>query len=369
MSVADADSLLFLPRNGILTSLNPLRFSGIITPFLARSRILPNLSHCYEPRVRIWSHERICGNQLPLCCPSTSSPHYYLVHPLKRVIAQLPCIRRMSQRPQLPPISHLHAIADHRVAPEPFELPSPQPNTPEPRIGSSSSGSPNQEAYCIPISRAPIPPNQPATSCPSGRFPPQYAITPPLSGRAGANPRAPHPYHPVAGHLVFSTPSQSRSAMAHHARLPTIPGSYVAVLEKGNVGANYIWNEHYLAQLAELEPLALDKAGEKGRAFWKVWVDLHEPGLDLRDKAKKYQFITRALRAFPWYKGEETLGEAIQAMERLDGLQKALAARKYAQHVQFVLNRPTPGMTVMEFLEAEQRRRALAAAAQAQAQR
>ncbi|KAH9026233.1 hypothetical protein EDB84DRAFT_1502767 [Lactarius hengduanensis] len=48
--------------------------------------------------------------------------------------------RRMSQRPQLPPISRLQAIADHRVAPEPFDPPSPQPNAREPRIGSSSSG-------------------------------------------------------------------------------------------------------------------------------------------------------------------------------------------------------------------------------------
>jgi len=156
--------------------------------------------------------------------------------------------------------------------------------------------------------------------------------------------------------------------MAHRPRLPTIPGSYIAELEKGNVGDNYIWNELYLAQLAELEPLALHGTGEKGRAFWKVWVDLHEPGLDLRDKAKKYRFIARALRAFPWYKGEESLEEATQAMERFDGLHKKLAARKYAQHVHFVLNRPTPGVTVMEFLEAEQRRRARAAAQAAQAQ-
>ncbi|KAH9053138.1 hypothetical protein EDB87DRAFT_1581233 [Lactarius vividus] len=269
----------------------------------------------------------------------------------------------MSQRPQLPPISHLQAIADHRVAPEPFDLPSPQPNTQEPRIGSSSSGIPNQEGYRIPISGASIRPNQPATSFASGQFPQQYTITPAFSGMPGANPRAHHPHHPVAGQPVPSIPP-----MAHRVRLPTIPGSYIAEVEKGNVGDNYIWNELYLAQLAELEPLALRGTGDKGKAFWKVWVDLHEPGLDLRDKAKKYRFIARALRAFPWYKGEESLEEAAQAMKRFDGLHKKLAVRKYAQHVHFVLNRPTPGVTVMEFLEAEQRRRAQAAA-QAQAER
>jgi len=155
--------------------------------------------------------------------------------------------------------------------------------------------------------------------------------------------------------------------MAHLPRLSTIPGSYIAELEKGNVGDNYIWNELYLAQLAELEPLALHGTGEKGKAFWKVWVDLHEPGLDLRDKAKKIRFIARALRAFPWYKGEESLEEATQAMERFDGLHKKLAAKKYAQHVHSLLHRANPGATVMEFLEAEQRRRAHAAA-QGQAQ-
>jgi len=133
-------------------------------------------------------------------------------------------------------------------------------------------------------------------------------------------------------------------------------------VEKGNVGDNYIWNELYLAQLAELEPLALSGAGEKGKAFWKVWVDLHEPGLDLRDKAKKLGFIAHTLRGFSWYKGEESIEEAIQAMELFEALHKKLAATKYAQHIHFVMNRITPGVTVMEFMEAEQRKRVWAAA-------
>jgi len=264
----------------------------------------------------------------------------------------------MSQHPQLPPISYLQAIADHRAAPDPFELPAPQPTTQEPRI---SSGNP--EAYRIPIPQA-LQPNQPPGSHPSGQYPQQYAIGPALSG-AEANFRAsPHRLLAVAGHLVLSVPTSS--AMAHPTRLSTIPGSYIAELEKGNVGDNHIWNELYLAQLAELEPFALHGTGKKGRAFWKVWVDLHEPGLDLRDKEKKIRFIARALRGFRWYKGEQSLEEAIQAMERFDGLQKKLAARKYTEHLQFVQNRATLGVTVMEFLEAEQRRRALA---EAQAQR
>jgi hypothetical protein len=276
--------------------------------------------------------------------------------------------RRMSQRTQLPPISHLQAIADHRAAPEPFALPSPQPNAPSPRLGSSSSMHPNQEAYRIPIFQAPIRPNQPTGSHPSGQFPQQYSITPARSG-AGANSRAPHPHHlvAVAGHLVLGIPSHpGSSAMAHPPGLSTIPGSYIAELAKENVGDNYVWNELYLAQLAELEPLALKGTGEKGRAIWKIWVDLHKPGLDLRDPAKKNQFTASALKALPWYKEEESWVEATKAMERFDGMQKKLAAAKYAQHVHYVLNRPTPGVTVIGFLEAEQRSRAQAAA---QAQR
>ena len=277
----------------------------------------------------------------------------------------------MSQHTQLPPISQLTAIADRLAAPEPFELPSPQPNPQEPRIGSSSSGHPNPAAHRNPTSQAPIRPNQPAASHPSAQLSQQYIIASAALSGAGVNPQAPHPHQlvAVAGHLLLSVPiPPGSSAMAHRPRLSTIPGSYIAELEKGNVGDNYIWNELYLAQLAELEPLALHGTGEKGRAFWKVWVDLHEPGLDLRDKAKKIRFIARALRAFPWYKGEESLEEVTQAMERFDALHKKLAARKYAQHLHFVQNRPTPGVTVMEFLEAEQRRRAQMAA-QAQAQR
>jgi hypothetical protein len=276
--------------------------------------------------------------------------------------------RRMSQRTQLPPISHLQAIADHRAAPEPFALPSPQPNAPVPRIGSTSSVHPNQETYRIPISQAPIRPNQPAASHPSGQFPQQYSITPARSG-AGANPRAPHPHHlvAVAGHLVLGIPSHpGSSAMAHPPGLSTIPGSYIAELAKGNFGDNYVWNEHYLAQLAELEPLAIKGTGEKGRAFWKIWVDLHKPGLDLHDSAKKNRFIASALKALPWYKEEVSWVEATKAMERFDGIHKKLAAAKYAQHVHYVLNRPTPGVTVLGFLEAEQRSRSQAAA---QAQR
>ena len=277
--------------------------------------------------------------------------------------------RRMSQRTQLPPISHLQAIADHRAAPEPFGLPSPQPSTQEPRIGPSSSvHPPNPEAYRIPISQAPIQPNQPAARHSSGQFPQQYSITPALSG-AGANPRAPHPHHlvAVAGHLVLGIPSNpGSSAMAHPPGASTVPGSYIAELAKGNIGDNYIWNELYLAQLAELEPLALQGTGEKGRAYWKVWVDLHKPGLDLRDAAKKNRFIAGALKTLPWYKEEESWVEAITAMERFDGMHKKLAAAKYAQHVHYVMNRPTPGMTVIGFMEAEQRSRAQAAA---QAQR
>ncbi|KAH8991873.1 hypothetical protein EDB86DRAFT_2830613 [Lactarius hatsudake] len=258
----------------------------------------------------------------------------------------------MSQRSQLPPISHLQAIADHRVAPEPFDLPSPQPNTQELRIGSSSSG-PQSGRLSHPHFRS-------LNSTQSTRDEPRFwTVSTAIHHNASS-------FWNAWGKSSSASPPSSRGrqprpqripVMAHRARLPTTPRSYIAEVEKGNVGDNYIWNELYLAQLAELEPLALRGTGEKGRAFWKVWVDFHEPGLDLPDKAEKYRFIARALRAFPWYKGEESLEEATQAMERFDELHKKLAARK-----------PTPGVTVMEFLEAEQRRGAQAAA-QAQAQR
>src|SRR6266702_1522433 len=73
--------LLSRPRHGTLTS---LVFSCSLSLFEGHYAFPGSiLSHCYEPRVRICPYERICGNQLPLCCPLTSSPHSSLIRPLK----------------------------------------------------------------------------------------------------------------------------------------------------------------------------------------------------------------------------------------------------------------------------------------------
>ena len=76
-------SCLFLEMvHGPLSFLStPLHFSRIITLFISFVRVLP---HCYEPRVRIWSDERICGNQLPLCRPFTILSAFFSPSPFKR---------------------------------------------------------------------------------------------------------------------------------------------------------------------------------------------------------------------------------------------------------------------------------------------
>ena len=62
------------------------------------------------------------------------------------------------------------------------------------------------------------------------------------------------------------------------------PASYIAELRRGKVGINCAWHESALVQLAELEVEVLCVVNEKARAFWKVWVDLRESELEVRDR-------------------------------------------------------------------------------------
>jgi hypothetical protein len=99
----------------------------------------------------------------------------------------------------------------------------------------------------------------------------------------------------------------------------TVPRSYIAELQRGNVGVNCVWKEATLEQLAEFETEVLRVSEEKARAFWRLWVDLHEPQLepwDTREKAGR--FAARHLRVYPWFKGDETITEAMEAVRRIN---------------------------------------------------
>ncbi|KAI0300040.1 hypothetical protein B0F90DRAFT_1726192 [Multifurca ochricompacta] len=270
--------------------------------------------------------------------------HYNLLPTFDNIMSQ--------HHPKPPPISHLHAIADHRVAPEPFELPSYQSNN---NANPTEVTISQTLSYNFSRGQVPQPPTQPGQR--AFVVPRELIIVP--SGFPGANSRA---RQPAVGPQPHRIPGNSAEIMPRQAVPPTVPGSYIAEISKGNVGDHYIWNEAFLAQLVEFERLILRGIGEKGKAFWKLWVDLQEPGLSLRDKEKRHRFMARGLRAYPWYKGDESVEEAVKMMRNIDELYKTFAAKKYAQHVHWVLTRPTPGVTVMDFLEAAGRQRAQAQA-------
>ena len=97
----------------------------------------------------------------------------------------------------------------------------------------------------------------------------------------------------------------------------TTTKSYIAELQRGNVGVNCVWRETVLERLAEFEPEILRILEEKGRAFWKLWVDLHEPQSEPRDKDATLRFVARQLRSHPWFKGDETVAEAIEATQKI----------------------------------------------------
>lgn len=97
----------------------------------------------------------------------------------------------------------------------------------------------------------------------------------------------------------------------------TVPRSYIADLQRGNVGVNYVWKESTLGLLAEFELEILRVLEEKARAFWKLWVDLSEPQSETRDMEKALRFAARQLRVYSWFRGDETVKEAMEAVRKI----------------------------------------------------
>jgi hypothetical protein len=245
----------------------------------------------------------------------------------------------MSQPPQPLPISHLYAIADHRAVPEPFELTHYQPNTQGPQVGHAGSLPSDQDSHRGSLSQVPTQPTQPAAA---------------------------HTF-PVHGALAsYQTQGIPNTSIIFPARpLPPTSWSYVAELKRRNVGTNCVWTDDFLSELAELEPTVLHGGGEKRRAFWKAWVDLRHPGLelDLRDTNRLRLMITQSLRGYPWFNGDQTMQEAVVELIRMDTLRRE-ANRSKAQAACALLYDK-----VAELLAADDRRMAQALAqAQAQAQ-
>jgi len=129
----------------------------------------------------------------------------------------------------------------------------------------------------------------------------------------------------------------------------TVPRSYIAEMQRGNVGVNCVWTESTLGLLAEFELEILRVLEEKGRAFWKLWVDLSEPKSEARDMEKALRFAARQLRVYPWFKGDETVKEAMEAVRKINVIYGEFMTRNRGGPARILVaanHRMPPGVTV-----------------------
>ena len=173
-----------------------------------------------------------------------------------------------------------------------------------------------------------------------------------IPGNMNPNP-TPTIIYDMTGRVV---PGGGLPACTGAAPTTTAPRSYIAEMQRGNVGINCVWKPAALERLAEFEPELLRVLEEKGRAFWKIWVDLNEPQSEARDTDTALRFIARQLRVYPWFKGDETVGEAMEATRKIGALYVEFLTRNQGGPARFFVanNRMMPpGVTATMVSQAE----------------
>jgi hypothetical protein len=168
-----------------------------------------------------------------------------------------------------------------------------------------------------------------------------------------------HPLHaPAAGQRAGSTSDASIATIGSRAlRHGSDP-------EVGNVEFDESW---IASHLVELEVMARRDSGEKGRAFLGVWLGIREAGL--RDRQSVLIFIAQKLMPYPWYKGNETIREALRALERLEYINAGLLAKKHTENANWFWNKKFGNITVRDYWMAEATKLRQKVQAQAQGRR
>jgi hypothetical protein len=86
---------------------------------------------------------------------------------------------------------------------------------------------------------------------------------------------------------------------------------------------------------------------EKGRLYLGVWLGIREAGM--RDKQTVLRFISENLMPYPWYKGNESIKEALRALARLEYINAGLLAKKYTENANWFWNKKMGNVTVREY--------------------
>lgn len=121
-----------------------------------------------------------------------------------------------------------------------------------------------------------------------------------------------------------------------------------------------------MRHLLELEVFTRNDWGDvKGKAYLRVWLGVQEVGL--QDIPSKRLYIAKHLMPFSWFKGDETVGEALCALQRLDFIHCGLIAKKHNENAKFLWDMKLGDLTVREYWVEEGRKQRRPNAAQTQA--
>lgn len=108
-------------------------------------------------------------------------------------------------------------------------------------------------------------------------------------------------------------------------------------------------------QLKDLEVFARNDSGEeKGKAFLGLWLGIREAGL--RDKQSVRLFIAKKLMPYDWFKGDETVGEALRTLHRLEFINAGLVAKKHTENAMWLWNKKIGDVSVREYWTEEGRK-------------
>ncbi len=119
--------------------------------------------------------------------------------------------------------------------------------------------------------------------------------------------------------------------------------------------------------LKDLELIARNDSGEeKGKVFLGVWLGIREAGL--RDRQSVRLFIAKNLMPYHWFKGDETIGDALRALHRLEFISAGLLAKKHTENANWFWERKIGDLTVREYWMEEGRKQRQKAQTQTQAQ-
>jgi len=119
--------------------------------------------------------------------------------------------------------------------------------------------------------------------------------------------------------------------------------------EVGNVEFDHPWVKSHIV---DLEVFARHESGEvKGKVYLGIWLIIRKAGLQGMQSARL--FIKKSLMPYPWFKGDETITEALRVFQRLEFTNAGLLARKYTANANWFWDKKIGNVSVRDYWAAE----------------